>query len=176
MAKQTKGWFPAVLITTLVLSFFPSLCQATGPEGAWGKYSYKSKELNLEFSWDIDGIKDVRIDGIGYARIVSAESENRDNFGSEGVFPFWIKFEESDQELKRLDLLLLFNDGKLKCVSGLYSDVAFPNAQNPQSRVILAKALELHYSKATPRDSADLGSNDEQRLSPGMDRLKPVLR
>jgi hypothetical protein len=119
----------------------------TGPEGAWGKYSYKSKDLSLEFFWTIDGIKDVRINGFSYRKIVSAESENGDNFGSEGVFPFWIKFEENNQELKRLDLLLFFNDGKLKCVSGLYSDVAFSNAEKPQPKVIFAKAIELHHSR-----------------------------
>jgi hypothetical protein len=144
------GRFIVVLSSTLLLSVFPRPSLATGPEGAWGKYSYKSKDLSLEFSWTIDGIKDVRINGFSYSKIVSAESENGDNFGSEGVFPFWIKFKENNQELKRLDLLLFFNDGKLKCVSGLYSDVAFSNAERPQSKVIFTKAIELRYSKAIP--------------------------
>ena len=132
----------------LPLLLFPSPTTATGPEGAWGKYSYKSKDLSLEFSWNMDGIKNVLINGHSYAQIVSAESENRDNFGSEGVFPFWMKFEENNQEVKRLDLLLFFSNGKLKCVSGLYSDVAFSNAGQPASKVILAKAIELHYKRA----------------------------
>ncbi len=148
MANRRRCLLLGVLSATFLLSLFPSPCTATGPEGAWGKYSYRSKDLNLEFSWNIEGIKGVRINGLSYPQIISAEIENGDNFGSEGVSSFWIKFEESGQELKRLDLLLFFNDGKLKCVSGLYSDVALPNAQKPQSRVIQAKAIELHYSRA----------------------------
>jgi len=148
MTNRWKSFLVLVLLSTLLVCLVPSPSPATGPEGAWGKYSYKSKDLTLEFSWDIDGIKDVRINGHSYAKIVSAEIENGDNFGSEGVFPFWIKFEESNQELKRLDLLLFFNDGKLKCVSGLYSNVAFSNAAKPQSKMLFAKAIELHYSRA----------------------------
>ncbi|HKW34068.1 MAG TPA: hypothetical protein VJN92_13745 [Candidatus Acidoferrum sp.] len=148
MASWWRRSLLAVLSSIFLLSLFSSPCRATGPEGAWGKYSYKSKDLDLEFSWDIDGIKDVRTNGHSYAKTVSAESENSDNFGDEGVFSFWIKFEDSNQELKRLDLLLFFSNGKLKCVSGLYSDVSFSNAQKSQSKVILAKAIELRYSRA----------------------------
>lgn len=142
-----RGRSPLVFLL-LLLFLFPCPSTATGPESAWGKYSYESKDLSLKFSWSMDGIKDVLINGHRYTQIVSAESENGDNFGSEGVFPFWIKFEDSTQELKRLDLLLFFSDGKLKCVSGLYSDVAFSKTEQPQIRVILAKAIELHYTKA----------------------------
>jgi hypothetical protein len=38
------------------------------------------------------------VDGRGYGKVVSAEKENGDNFGSEGVFPFWIVIEETDKD------------------------------------------------------------------------------
>lgn len=136
----------AILLATIGLLLWPLRSPATGPEGAWGKYSYRSKDLNIDFLWDIDGIRDVKIDGLRYSKVLSAENENGDNFGSEGVFPFWISFEENEKELKRLNLLLLFNNGKLKCISGLYSHVELPNAQTHQFRIIQAKAIQLSFA------------------------------
>lgn len=75
-----------ILLGIVSLLVFPMRSPATGPEGAWGKYSYRNKDLNIAFSWDIDGIKNVRVDGRAYAKVVSAEKENGDNFGSKGVF------------------------------------------------------------------------------------------
>jgi hypothetical protein len=122
------------------------LSHATGPEGAWGKYTYKDKDLSIAFSWDIDGIKNVRVDGRAYAKVVSAEKENGDNFGSEGVFPFWVVIEETDKGSKRLDLLLLFENGKLKCAAGLYSQTELSSPSTKQFRVVHAKVLQLHFS------------------------------
>jgi hypothetical protein len=122
------------------------LSHATGPEEAWGKYSYKDKDLNIEFAWGIDGIKNVKIDGRGYIKVVSAEKDNGDNFGSEGVFPFWIAIEETDTASKRLDLLLLFEKGKLKCVAGLYSETELSSPSTKESRVSRAKAFQLRFS------------------------------
>jgi hypothetical protein len=135
-----------ILLGTVSLLVFPMRSPATGPEGAWGKYSYRDKDLDIVFSWDIGGIKNVRVGGRTYAKVVSPEKENGDNFGSEGVFPFWVVIEETDKGSKRLDLLLLFENGKLKCVAGLYSQAELLSPSTKQSRVTRAKVFQLHFS------------------------------
>jgi hypothetical protein len=137
-----------LLLVVAILFLFPVRTQATGPEGAWGKYSYRDKDLKIDFSWDMDGIKDMRVDGHSYGKVVSAEKENGDNFGSEGIFPFWIVIEETDKGSKRLDLLLLFENGKLKCAAGLYSQTELSSLPTKQSIVKRAKAFQLSFSRS----------------------------
>jgi hypothetical protein len=73
---------------------------------------------------------------------------NGDNFGSEGIFPFWIVIEETDKGSKRLDLLLLFENGKLKCAAGLYSQTELSSLPTKQSIVKRAKAFQLSFSRS----------------------------
>ncbi len=135
---------PFVLLTCALVS--PTVSHATGPEAAWGRYSYKSKDLTIEFLWDIEGIRKVRVNGRNYPQTVSGVSENLDNFGSDGVYPFWITFEENEKRANRLHLLLLFDHHKLICVAGLYSETEFQYVPTKESRVKRTKAFQMNFT------------------------------
>jgi len=122
-----------------ILFLNPTSVSATSDEDAWGHYSYRDTEFCIEFNWDIDGIKDVTINGVRYKGPLSYTE-----YGIVGgTARYDIVFNNSVRESRSMQLFILFDDNKLKSVAGLYYEIRKVSAGHFD--VALAKAMILKH-------------------------------
>jgi hypothetical protein len=131
-----------VIFLTLLLSLPAS---ATGPEAAFGNYSYSSKDLNLSFVWDAEGIHHFVINGKKLKVKYTGLEENLANFGSNGVWHFPITIEETPELDRYLNLILLINNDRLVKVSGLYHASTLGNKQSDGRKLLFSKTIEVRF-------------------------------
>lgn len=136
-------------IALSLFSMFGTLqMSATGPDAAWGKYSYQGKDLNFEVLWT-DAKFQASINGKSFPNAFSSEIENKANFSytQSATYPFRFTFEESKSGAKYLDLILLFDRGHLVLVSGLYWELE--KLPSGEFRVTKSRAIPVTFSRVS---------------------------
>lgn len=123
-------------------------CFATYPDAAFGVYTYASKDLNVTVDWQLEQIN-VVVNGQKFANVKSDADENRDNFGSEGTWPFLIVVSTDESSERYLHLTLLMENGSLKRVGALYYQREITNPTTRQGRVTVSKVFEMKFRPAT---------------------------
>jgi len=118
-------------------------CAATEDE-FFGTFSHKSKDFSLEFEWTIDGITNLKVAGVSYPGPIKY-----DNYGIFGNTAFYrIVVEESRSTVKDVELLVLFNKGKVLHVSAVYADVVFRESRTGDFDVRFIRTFEMKFKPA----------------------------
>jgi hypothetical protein len=136
-----KMHLPTVLVIAAIL-LFAKPAMATTPEYGYGRYSYFSKGLSIQFEWNLRGVEKVKINGKTVTEAKSCEDTDpiAANFGSSGAYPCSFSFEVGTTTI-RLDLVLVLNEYKLVRVGGVYSE--WRNGKLKLSRVVEMKVKPL---------------------------------
>ena len=110
----------AIAVMLLLGLVFPSMARATDDETAMGVYSYKSDSLRLKFTMDLDGVRDLRINGHSFrSPIQMAEAPGS---GQEKSYTFHVV---DKGVAKIVTLFILFDsDSAVRAVSGFYFEQA----------------------------------------------------
>jgi hypothetical protein len=111
----------AVLMLGLVM---PSVARATDDETARGIYSYKSSDLQLHFIFDLDGIRDLRINGKFFKGPIQVSEMTG---SAHKTYTFYIV----DRGItKTITLIVLFDsDDAVKGTAGFYYEHAVGQEQ-----------------------------------------------
>lgn len=105
------------LFAALVLFCFFSLASATSDETAMGRYSYRSQAFSVDFVFDLDGVKNVRINGRSYPGIFQTSESGR----HDGTAVYTAVIEDKRNRSKNLQLVILFDsDDAVRAVAGFY--------------------------------------------------------
>ena len=136
------------LIHLLLLTLWTLPCCATYPDAAFGVYTYASTDLNVSIDWQLEHIN-VVVNGQKFTNVKSDADENRDNFGSEGTWPFLIIVSKDESSQTYLHLTLLMENGAVKKVGALYYQWVITNPATGQGRVTLSRVFEMKFRPAT---------------------------
>lgn len=83
--------------------------------------------------WQVERIN-VVVNGQKFTNVKSDADENRDNFGSEGTWPFLITVSKDESSETYLHLTLLMENGLVKRVGALYYQREITNPTTTRSR------------------------------------------
>jgi hypothetical protein len=135
-----KGASTKALLFLLMLLVSPLGLYAWHEEILFGTYSHQSKDLSIRFSWDLEGISQLEINGRRYVGV------SDDNLGVHGNTAFYrIGIEQTERTLKFLDLLIFYQENKVVLVSGFFADLELSGSQKNDFKVRFAKAIELKF-------------------------------
>ncbi len=133
-------WF----VPLLLCGIWAMPCAATGPEAALGVYTYSSQDLAVKINWRLEQI-DVVVNGQKFVKLDSDADENRDNFGSDGTWPFLIVVRKDSSTDAYLQLTLLMERGALKRVGALYYERKMSDQRTQRWHVTLSRVFEMQF-------------------------------
>lgn len=106
------------LLTLFVVVVIAAACPASNDETAMGVYSYSGKSLRLSLLFDLDGAKNVVINGRSYAGIFPVSESGR----HDGISTYSLSVQDKTTS-RTIQLTVLFDDDDaVKAVVGFYSE------------------------------------------------------
>jgi len=106
------------LLALLIIIPLAATCLASSDETAMGAYSYSSKSLRVRLLFDLDGVKNVVINGKLYRGTFPVSESGR----HDGIEAY--SFSVQDKAvLRNIQLFILFDvDDAVRAVVGIYSE------------------------------------------------------
>lgn len=137
-----------VLVVLLVAVSFTCRSFATSDEGARGTYSYKGDGLSVRFTWKLDGIHDLRLNGKRYSDVLPIDSLGR--HGLTGIYEIAVS---SDKERAiTIQLFILFDETEgVRQASAFYIESATAKADQRGDWILRKSAqMQLHFTPLPP--------------------------
>lgn len=95
------------LISVLLVVVALTRCVfATSDEAACGTYSYSGKGLSLQFTWKLDGVHDLQLNGKKFQKVLPIDSLGR--YGSTGLYQIDVPSENG--RAVTIQLFVLFDE------------------------------------------------------------------
>jgi hypothetical protein len=128
---------PAGIMISMTL---PLPASATHPESIWGDYSYKSRELSIQFTLGGKGASQLRINSKDCPGVIDYIEHLVDG----NTIFFEVKCIEKTK-VRSISIVVLLVDTRVRMASGVYADFEYPNLPSEETKLLVAKAIEMKF-------------------------------